>query len=340
MMLVIRPVKTADLKDIYDLSIKAGKGLTSLPSCEKSLFKKIQLSETSFARATATPGDYYLLVMEDLDKQKVVGTSGIYSKTGTRQAFYAYRLISITHHSHTLQQQIRSDMLHLCNDYTDCAEVGTLFLDPDYRGNGRWLSWSRFLLLGQFKERFSKHVIAEMRGWFDDQGQSPFWEAIGRRFFHMDFSEADHLCGIGSNQFITELMPKHPIYTVLLSEAAQAVIGKPNDEGQAAMKLLLEQGFEYENVVDIFDAGPLLRAKITNIQTVSNLKQAKAVTGNTIQGHPTMIANQNLQSFRLIHQPIQLDDQGHITVSADAMSALNGKSGDTLSYVDHRNSAS
>ena len=56
--------------------------------------------------------------------------------------------------------------LYLSNDQTACAEVCTLFLDPDYRHskNGNLLSKSRFLFLAQFPQRFETKIIAEMRG--------------------------------------------------------------------------------------------------------------------------------------------------------------------------------
>ena len=36
-----------------------------------------------------------------------------------------------------------------------------------------------------------------MRGYSDENGCSPFWDAIGHHFFNMDFSTADYLSGIG-----------------------------------------------------------------------------------------------------------------------------------------------
>ncbi|MDF1764690.1 MAG: arginine N-succinyltransferase, partial [Oleibacter sp.] len=261
-MLIVRPVVANDLKDLLELAEKAGDGMTSLPLDSTALMARIELSIESFARSEKHPDDYFFLVMEDSERNKVVGTAGVYAMTGARQAFYAYRLMNLTHYSHSLNKQVRSQILHLTNDYTDCSEVGTLFLDPDYRGNGHWLARSRYLLMGLFRQRFSESVIAELRGWTDINGNSPFWEAIGRQFFQMEFDDADTLCGIGSNQFITELMPKYPIYTNLLPADAQAVIGKPADVGLRAKQLLEAEGFHYDRVVDIFDAGPLMLANI------------------------------------------------------------------------------
>ena len=42
--------------------------------------------------------------------------------------------------------------------------------------------------MAEFRERFPAQVMADLRGYFDEQGRSPFWEAIGKHFFDMDFS--------------------------------------------------------------------------------------------------------------------------------------------------------
>lgn len=335
-MLVIRPVEKRDLEDLLVLSKKAGDGMTSLPNCPESMMAKIELSIKSFNNEVLNGSDYFLLVMEDTSLEKVVGTAGVYAKTGNRQAFYAYRLMSLTHYSHSINKEVRSELLHLTNDYTDCSEVGTFFLDPDYRGNGHWLGKSRYLLMGQFKERFAPYVIAELRGWVDENGSSPFWEAIGRQFFEMDFNEADHLCGIGSNQFITELMPKHPIYTSLLPQSARDVMGKPNKEGIRAQELLMEEGFEYEKVIDIFDGGPLLKGRVDQLKSVRRIDQGLAqIANDKIASRATLVATSQLNNFRVVNTPIARNGNGDIKLSEQALNALGCKVGSLLRFTQH-----
>ena len=333
-MLVIRPVAIADLDDLLALAHKAGKGMTSLPTCPDALTQRIKISLDSFARTAPHADDYFLLVMEDLTCGKVVGTAAVYSQTGARQAFYAYRVMSVTHYSHSLGKQTRSEMLHLTNDCTDCSEVGTLFLDPDYRGNGHWLSRARYLLMGQFQERFQSHVIAELRGWVDEQGQSPFWNAIGEQFFEMDFDTADRLSGTGSNQFITELMPKHPIYTCLLPQSARDVIGKPNKDGIRAKELLEAEGFAFDKVVDIFDGGPLMKARIDQIKSVRRIAEASAqIAHASPRGKETLVATDSLANFRVIHVPICAAGDGNLALTAEDLDLLGVEPGMRLRYI-------
>jgi len=330
-MLVIRPIGHNDVDGLFALAKKAGAGFTSLPVDKGALAGKIEAAIASFSSQAMNRDDYFLMVMEDLENGKIVGTTAAYARTGSREAFYAYRLMSVTHYSHSLSKETRSSLLHLTNDYTDCSEVGTLFLDPDYRGNGHWLSRCRYMLMAQQLHRFAPDVIAELRGWMDENGESPVWNAIGSHFFEMTFDEADRLSGTGSNQFITELMPKYPIYTNLLPKEARDALGKPNDAGVRAMALLLEEGFEYEGLVDIFDGGPMVRGRIKELVSVRSAKRGAAIVDLDLSSDQKkfMIANQSLENFRLVFQAADCTDK-EIKVSAEVVEALGVTPGDEI----------
>lgn len=333
-MLIVRPTRDGDIDGVLDLARKAGPGMTSLPPDRETLWKSIQLSQESFAHAVKRRDDFFLLVMEDTLTERVVGTAGIYCMTGAKQAFYAYRVMSLTHHSHSLGKQVRGNILHLTNDYTGCSEVGALFVDPDYRGNGGWLGRARYMLLGLFPERFSDCVIAELRGWKDECGDNPFWEALGAKFFAMSHEEADHLCAVSSNQFITELMPKYPIYSTLLPEEAQAVIGKPRAESRRAMELLENEGFRYENVVDIFDAGPLMHAPTHSIRTIRSMQQTSVLKDDSLSiVHPThIVARPDWQNFCVMRTQAVNSDKA-IAVPPEVLATLGVNCGDRLAHT-------
>src|SRR5688500_2718968 len=75
---VIRPVTLADLEPLLELTGSAGYGLTSLPADPAFLRKRILKSQKSFAGMGDQPaGESYLLVLEDTDTGKVLGTSGM-----------------------------------------------------------------------------------------------------------------------------------------------------------------------------------------------------------------------------------------------------------------------
>jgi len=268
----------------------SGPGFTSLPGNRELLKAKIMASEVAFSQTRAHPlGSSYLFVLQASQDNKVIGVCGIESAVGLREPFYHYRLGTVVHASRELGVHNSFQTLYLCNDYTGCTEVCTLYLDPEYRcnNNGSLLSRCRFLFLAQFKERFPGKVIAEMRGVSDAQGHSPFWNGLGRHFFSMEFSKADYLTGSGNKVFIAELMPKHSIYIHLLPKAARQVIGEVHEQTVPARKLLESEGFRYEKYIDIFDAGPTLACELKDIRAVRKSRSEEHTS--ELQSHHDLV---------------------------------------------------
>ena len=343
---VIRPVQMADLSDLYDLAKRAGDGLTTLPINLQRLEDRITQSQQAFAHQAlkADQEASYLLVLEDIATGKVVGTSGVFVGVGLSKAFYTYRILTLTQISQALDKRVQSEVLTLSNDYTGATEIGTLFLDPAYRchGNGSLLSRSRYLLMAACPERFSSLVMAEMRGWLDENGHSPFWEALGQHFFQLPFSEADYISGIGNNQFIADLMPHYPIYIQLLPKEAQDVIGKTHDQTVPAIKMLEKEGFRQAKAVDIFDAGPVMDVPRQEIATV---KQAKFAIVEMLRAEGenqqvlisskqrVLVSTANCLNFRAIWASIDVISEGRICLSQSDAAILQVKLGESVIYV-------
>ena len=333
-MLIIRPVEAKDLDDLYDLAIKAGTGLTTLPAHRDALQEKIDASAAAFAAEDGLEQKHtYFLVMEDLNTGKVVGTSAIIAGVGLDKPFYSYRLLHLTQVSHDPEMRVDTEMLQLSNDYVGATEMATLFLDPDYRkgANGRFLAKARYLLIAAQSDRFTDMVISEIRGWVDEQEQSPFWDAVGRHFFSMEFKEADEINGRGNSQFIADMMPKFPIYTALLPDSARAVIGKPHDSARAAIKLLEKEGFRFAGAVDIFDAGPALEVHKNAIATTRSAfggPLAGTVAGEG-QAIDHLVSNISLDSYRVVLTSV-VDTNSGLWLPEAAAEALQVKAGDEI----------
>ena len=67
--------------------------------------------------------------------------------------------------------------------------------------------------------------------------------------------------------------------------------------------MLQQEGFRYENYVDIFDAGPTLAAQQQNIRSVAHSRRLKVRTGaqqrrSTRPRHPFLLANTSTTDFR------------------------------------------
>ncbi|MCR4337076.1 MAG: arginine N-succinyltransferase, partial [Candidatus Omnitrophica bacterium] len=62
--------------------------------------------------------------------------------------------------------------------------------------------------------------------------------------------------------------PRFPIYLALLPKEAQEVIGQVHPETVPALHFLEEEGFIHKGEIDIFEAGPVMKAKLKNIRTI------------------------------------------------------------------------
>ncbi|MFN3607834.1 MAG: arginine N-succinyltransferase [Hyphomonas sp.] len=331
---VMRPSRLDDLGALTELAELSGPGFTSLPVDEPILTGRLEQSERAFhGRQKNLQYGKYLMMMEHLATGQVVGCSAVKAGTGIDQPFFNYRIITLAQASHAAGN-LRFDMdaLVLTNEYVGYTEVGTLFLKPDHRGGGagRLAAQSRYLLMAAAPERFSDHVLAELRGVVDDTGVSPFWECLGRHFFRMDFAEADRLSAITDNQFIVDLMPRYPVYVDLLPAEAREVIGRCHSEGVGAYKLLQWEGFEFDRTVDIFDGGPLVAAQRRHIRTIQESRLVTVEAGE-VEGDKDarqgMLSSNRLPDFRVsLGKFVRRGDSG-LVVSSDVLEALHLKPG-------------
>jgi len=336
-MLVLRPAREDDLPGVLALSRLAKQGLTTLPSDERILGRRIRNSIESFKRLEPEPvaGDEYFLVLEDSELGEVVGTSAIVSKVGGFQPFYSYRIETSIHESESLGVHNEVQALHLFTDHDGPTEIGTLFLRPDARqaGAGRLLSLGRFLLIAEHPEAFDERIIAEMRGVIDDQGHSVFWEAVGRHFFDIDLATADHM-SVEDKRFIADLMPTHPIYLPILAKEVRAVIGKVHPLTEPALHMLESEGFHDAGQVDIFEAGPVIECARDEIRSVRESRVARVASigqprgGNRDQPE-YMLARR--RGFRATKGPISVSDEG-VMIAPELARALEIEVGDEVRY--------
>jgi len=336
-MLIIRPVRQTDLESLLNLANLTGFGLTTLPRDRDLLGERIDESEHSFRRTSHRPrGESFLFVMEDAARNhRVIGTCGITSKVGGFEPFYAFRINTNT---------IASEMLNVCKDirtltlveeHSGPCEIGSLFLHPDYRrdGNGRLLSLSRFLFIAEHRHRFETQVIAEMRGVIDDQGRSDFWDAVGKHFFEIDFPKADYLSMV-NKAFIADLMPRYPLYVPLLPPAAYAVIGQVHAETRPALKLLESEGFRITEMVDIFEAGPVVSADRDDIRTVRESRRAIiAEISDEPLRTPLMHIMNPRPDCRTLRGAIELLSSGAVRLDRATAEALEVKVGDPVRFA-------
>lgn len=331
-MLVVRPIRPEDYKMFIGLAKKAGAGFTSLAVSHDILKERLNKSLSTFSDTTdISPDHLYLLVLEDIEAKQIVGLSAVKAQVGLRDPFFNFRILNVAQNSAVTNRRFDMEVLILVNEYAGASEVGTLFVSPDMRGTGagRLISQARYMLIANNPERFGAMVISELRGHVNDEGVSPFWEAIGRKFFHMDFTEADHISAEKDNQFILDLMPKHPIYAELLPDSAQEVMGKTHPAGAGAKRYLEAEGFRYNGVIDIFDAGPSMSVPRDDIRTLRDSRVVSLNAKDTLspQALTALVSNNKIDGFRCVMEAFEFEGD-RAFVSPSVLDALNLKTGD------------
>ncbi|RNJ63495.1 MAG: arginine N-succinyltransferase [Porphyrobacter sp. IPPAS B-1204] len=329
----LRAARSADLEALYEMAKLTGGGFTNLPPDRAALKTKLERAEAAFAHDTDSLADeLFVLVLEDARSGAVRGTCQLMSQVGQRWPFYSYRLNTLTQYSQELDRTVRAELLSLVTDLEGSSEVGGLFLHPNERagGLGLLLARSRYLFVAMHRKRFADRILAELRGIIDERGGSPFWDGVAGRFFGMSFQDADYFNAINGNQFIADLMPKHPVYIAMLSEDARSVIGVPHPTGRAAMRMLEDEGFRAEGYVDIFDGGPTMVARTDNVTSVKNSCQRK-VTGVTVnEGERAILATGRLGTFRACFGARVLDGEDGVAIDSASADLLDVCEGDMV----------
>lgn len=339
MTFLIRPASAADLQPMYEMAKLTGGGFTNLPPDRNALSAKLERTAAAFANPGTGDEDLlFVLMLENRATGDIRGTCQIFTRVGLRWPFYSYRLGTISKRSEELGRTFRAETLNLVSDLEGSSEVGGLFLHPQERagGHGLLLARSRYLFIRAHRAHFADRILAELRGVIDDAGGSPFWDGVAGKFFGMNFQEADQFNALHGNQFIADLMPKHPVYTAMLTEAARGVIGIPHPTGRAAMRMLENEGFAYEQYIDIFDGGPTMTARTDQVNTIRDAKtQALARIRDAdveASGTRALIATGQWQDFRCCFAQIIAGDDG-LSVDAAAAQLLGVGVGDAIDWI-------
>jgi arginine N-succinyltransferase len=334
-MLVVRPAGPEDFDTLMELAVLSGRGFTSLPEDEPTIRQRLELSAASFAGEVAAPEAWYTTMLEDAASGTVAGVAGVKAGVGLKRPHFSFRVVTLAQSSPTLELRFDHQALVMVNECAGWSEVGSLFLRPEWRkgGAGRLLAQSRYMLIGIEPERFAEMVLAELRGWFDEDGTCPFWEHVAGRFFPLAFDEADRMSASTNGQFILDLAPRHPIYVGLLPQEARAVIGKCHREGEAARAMLEREGFRFHGLIDLFDAGPTVSCHRDDIKTVKEARRLVVTLSDEASadgfGEEALVSTTSIRGFRAVRAPTMIDG-ARATLSREAAQVLGVREGETV----------
>jgi arginine N-succinyltransferase len=220
-----------------------------------------------------------VFVVRDEAKGRVVGTSMIFAQHGSRRAPHVYfDVIDEQRYSETLDRHFAHRILRIGYNYKGLTEIGGLVVRPEYRGHphrlGRLLLSVRFLYIGLHRALFCDEIVSELMPPLEADGTSLLWESLGRRFTGLSYQEADALSR-QNKEFIRTLFPQDPIYTTLLPQKVQDLIGQVGPHTKGVERMLRDVGFEYAHRIDPFDGGPHFHAHTDEITLVRSVARAR-----------------------------------------------------------------
>jgi len=368
-MFVVRPVHVADIPALEVLAGAATPGVHTLPRTRESIAHAVERSDASFASRPERPGEEtYFFVLESAEDRSLAGTATIASTAGAHGTFFAFRNDVIQQVSRDLGISHSVHALSLCSDLSDHSQLSGFYLRNRHRAGSeaQLLSRARLLFAALAPRRFSDHFFAAMAGVTDADACSPFWDALGRKFFQMAFLEAERLIegarspfwdalgrkffqmafleaerlieGARNRTLIAEMMPHYPVYVPLLPHAAQVAMGRVHAEGALPVRILTDEGFEPDKYIDLFDGGAILQARRNALRSFCQALPRR------VAGHPThaedgpkvacLIAAARETHFRaIVVECVPPDLSGSVALAADAMRRLDVVHGDAVLCV-------
>jgi arginine N-succinyltransferase len=344
-MYVVRPVEPADAGALETLLAASTPGVHTLPRTRDRIAAFVERSIASFAAHVDIPSEEsYLFVLEDLERRELLGTAAIHASAGSNGTYFAFRNDVIQQVSRDLNISHSVHALTLCSELTACSQLSGFYIGrrDGMARESALLSRARLLYAVLAPHRFGDRFFVPLAGVTDAAGQSPFWDALGRKFFKMDFLEAERLIGgVRNRTLIVELMPHYPVYVPLLPGPAQAAMGQIHPDGQLAFDLLAEEGFEADEYIDIFDGGPILQAHKNGLRSfrgslvrkVACAEQQPPARGGKSALVDYVVAS-NERKFRAVVLSCQPVDSGDaICLPPEARRALGVEAGDNVICV-------
>ncbi|OWW19616.1 arginine N-succinyltransferase [Noviherbaspirillum denitrificans] len=337
-MYVVRPVEAADIPALEAMANVVTPGVHTLPRTRATIELAVERSVASFKSQPDVPTEEsYFFVLQSVKEGTIAGTAAIAATAGASGTFFAFRNDVLSQVSRDLNISHNVHALTLCSDLTACSQLSSFYLRNRVEAGDEaaLLSRTRLLFAAVAPHRFGEKFFASMSGITDANGRSPFWEALGRKFFQMDFLEAERMIeGARNRTLIVELMPHYPVYVPLLPGDAQAAMGQVHTEGELPFHILTDEGFQPDEYIDIFDGGPILQAHKNALRSFSQsaIRTVAARTNDDSPSGEFLVATVREERFRAVMCAVS-GQSDLAALDEQAMRALDVAPGDSVLCV-------
>jgi arginine N-succinyltransferase len=337
-MHVVRPAELSDIAALEKLAAVTMPGVHTLPKTREKIAASVERSIASFAAHVDIPSEEsYLFVLENQASGEIVGTAAIYASAGSNGTYFSFRNDVIQQVSRDLNISHSVHALTLCSELTAYSQLSGFYVQGRAEAGveAALLSRARLLFAVLAPHRFGDRFFVPLAGVTDANGSSPFWDALGRKFFKMDFLDAEKVIGGARNRtLIVELMPHYPVYVPLLPGDAQAAMGQIHPDGELAFNLLTEEGFEADDYIDIFDGGPILQAHKNSLRSFSGAVVRSVMLDERGGGRDAAVtyaiaasSEQNFRAITAVCPSVDASDCVHLPQAAiDALMVAPGDS--------------
>jgi arginine N-succinyltransferase len=337
-MLLLRDAQKSDLPGL--LALARILNSVNLPHDRRALAQILDRSVRSFRGEIADPLQrHYVFVLENPRTGRVLGTSMVIAKHGTRESPCTFfEMAEREHYSSTLGAHFRHRVLNIGYHFDGPTEIGGLVVHPDDRGSeaqpGKQLAYVRFLYLAAFPDRFRDQVLAELMPPLTPDGRSPFWESCGKRFTGLDYQTADKKSR-ENKEFIQQLFPPSGIYATLLPPRVQKLLGAVGPATRGVEKMLTRIGFRPVGRIDPFDGGPHYECKTAEITLVRTHRRLPVSRREPPHGERWSLVGASGSGrirFRAVRAAARVDGE-EILLPAAARELLRVKPGERVSAI-------
>lgn len=331
---IIRSCREDDLEGLHRLAQLVY--FINLPADREIITEKIRLSLASFSGELEDKFEReYILVMENLDDNSIVGTSMIIARHGSAKVPHMYfELKELQKYSETIHSGFIHKVLRLRFDYDGPTEIGGLVVNPSFRNHkaklGRQLSYARFQYIKMRRRWFKNHILSELMPPLTEQGESILWEAVGRKFTNLSYQEADVLSR-KNKEFVTSLFPKGDIFTCLLDGEVRDSIGRVGAGAEPVKHMLERIGFTWREHIDPFDGGPHYMAetdKVTLVKDSQKMKVARESLKRKVK-EMALVAPIATNEFKCVQTSYEVN-RHKVSLPKSTLEALGLSAGDSV----------
>jgi arginine N-succinyltransferase len=93
--------------------------------------------------------------------------------------------------------------------------------------------------------------------------------------------------------------------------------------------MLEREGFRYQGLVDLFDAGPTMGAPRDDIRTVKEARRLTVRLGEDALGEEALISTCDIGRFRAVRTPVLVDGESAV-LSREAAQVLGVREGESV----------